>query len=155
MSGRIVIAGAGVAGATAARTLRAEGYTGRIVLVGAEHHAPYRRPMVSKDLLAGVRGLDRCLLEPERYWAEDDIDLRVATTVADIDVDRGRVWLSDGESLALSRGALVGAVTIGRSADIRAARKLIATGAVRTSSDWADESLDLAQPVDIPAHARR
>ncbi|WP_216893832.1 NAD(P)/FAD-dependent oxidoreductase [Nocardia alni] len=99
MSGRIVIAGAGVAGATAARTLRAEGYTGRIVLVGAEHHPPYRRPMVSKDLLAGARGLDRCLLEPERYWAQHDIDLRVATTVADIDTGRGRVWLSDGESL--------------------------------------------------------
>ncbi len=99
MSGRIVIAGAGVAGATAARTLRSGGYTGRIVLVGAEHHAPYRRPMVSKDLLAGARGIDRCLLEPESYWAQDDIDLRMATTVADIDTGRGRVRLSDGESL--------------------------------------------------------
>jgi 3-phenylpropionate/trans-cinnamate dioxygenase ferredoxin reductase subunit len=99
MTDRIVIAGAGAAGATAARTLRAEGYTGRIVLVGAEHHGPYRRPMVSKDLLAGTRALDRCLLEPEKYWAEADIELRVATTVADLDIDRRRVWLSTGEAL--------------------------------------------------------
>ncbi len=99
MTGRIVIAGAGPAGATAARTLRAEGYTGRIVLVGAEHHGPYRRPMVSKDLLAGTRKFDRCLLEPENYWAEGDIDLRTATMVADIDTDRRRLWLSTGEAL--------------------------------------------------------
>ena len=89
MTDRIVIAGAGAAGATAARTLRAEGYTGAIVLVGAEHHGPYRRPMVSKDLLAGTREIDRCLLEPEKSWAERDIELRVATRVADIDTDRG------------------------------------------------------------------
>ncbi|WP_067670434.1 NAD(P)/FAD-dependent oxidoreductase [Nocardia miyunensis] len=99
MTDRIVIAGAGPAGATAARTLRAEGYTGRIVLVGAEHHGPYRRPMVSKDLLDGTREIDRCLLEPEKYWAESDIELRVATMVADIDTDRRRLWLSTGESL--------------------------------------------------------
>ncbi|WP_067892750.1 NAD(P)/FAD-dependent oxidoreductase [Nocardia vaccinii] len=99
MTNRIVIAGAGPAGATAARTLRAEGYTGRIVLVGAEHHGPYRRPMVSKDLLAGTREIDRCLLEPEKFWAESDIELRVATRVADIDIDRRRLWLSTGEPL--------------------------------------------------------
>lgn len=99
MTDRIVIAGAGAAGATAARTLRAEGYTGAIVLVGAEHHGPYRRPMVSKDLLAGTREIDRCLLEPEKSWAERDIELRVATRVADIDTDRRRLWLSTGEPL--------------------------------------------------------
>ncbi|MGF6888820.1 3-phenylpropionate/trans-cinnamate dioxygenase ferredoxin reductase subunit [Nocardia sp. GAS34] len=99
MSRRIVIAGAGVAGATAAKTLRAAGYTGRIVLVGAEHHGPYRRPMVSKDLLANPDAAARSLLESEGSWAERDIDLRLATTVADIDTDRRRVWLSNGEAL--------------------------------------------------------
>ncbi|WP_194818364.1 NAD(P)/FAD-dependent oxidoreductase [Nocardia sp. XZ_19_385] len=99
MTGQIVIAGAGVAGATAARTLRDAGYSGRIVLVGAESHAPYRRPMVSKDLLAGTRDVGRCLLEPETYWAGNGIELRVATTVTDIDTDHGRVWLSSGEAL--------------------------------------------------------
>ncbi|MQY19661.1 NAD(P)/FAD-dependent oxidoreductase [Nocardia macrotermitis] len=99
MTDRIVIAGAGPTGATAARTLRAEGYTGRIVLVGAERHGPYRRPMVSKDLLAGTREIERCLLEPEKYWYDSDIELRLATRVVDIDTDRRRLWLSSGESL--------------------------------------------------------
>lgn len=103
MSGRIVIAGAGVAGATAARTLRGAGYAGRIVLVGSEHHGPYRRPMVSKDLLADPGAAARGLLESEGYWAAHDIELRLATTVCDIDVDRARVWLSDGDALDYDR----------------------------------------------------
>ncbi|MEV0248608.1 FAD-dependent oxidoreductase [Nocardia sp. NPDC050712] len=103
MTERIVIVGAGVTGATAARTLRASGYHGEIVLVGAEEHAPYRRPMVSKDLLAGTRALERCLLESESYWAEHQIELRVGTTATDIDTGRARIWLSDGASLDYDR----------------------------------------------------
>ncbi|MEV6279305.1 FAD-dependent oxidoreductase [Nocardia sp. NPDC051832] len=142
MTGQIVIAGAGVAGATAARTLRTAGYTGRIVLVGAEDCAPYRRPMVSKDLLAGTRTADRSFLEPEKHWAENDIDLRLATTVTDIDTERGRVWLSDGavlgyDSLLLATGARarrleqhppVRVRTLRGVADIAALREAIETG---------------------------
>ena len=43
----IVIAGAGLAGATAARTLRAEGYAGNITIAGTEQHPPYLRPPLS------------------------------------------------------------------------------------------------------------
>ncbi|MFC9894696.1 NAD(P)/FAD-dependent oxidoreductase [Nocardia sp. NPDC127579] len=142
MTGQIVIVGAGVAGATAARTLRSSGYTGRIVLVGAEQHAPYRRPMVSKDLLAGTRELERCLLESESYWAGSDIELRVGTTVTDLCTDRGRVCLSTGESLGydsllLATGARARRLehhpplrvrTLRGVADIAALRAAIATG---------------------------
>ena len=44
------IVGGGLAAASAADTLRQEGFTGRIVLVGAEPHLPYERPPLSKDL---------------------------------------------------------------------------------------------------------
>lgn len=110
MSGRIVIVGAGVAGATAAHTLRREGYTGEIVLAGAEPTMPYRRPAVSKELLAGTASLERTLLKPVKFWADNAIDLRAATRVDAIDTDRASVQLSTGEdlgydSLLLATGA--------------------------------------------------
>ncbi|MFE3759877.1 NAD(P)/FAD-dependent oxidoreductase [Nocardia tengchongensis] len=110
MSGRIVIVGAGVAGATAARTLRNEGYTGEIVLLGAESALPYRRPMVSKELLAGTVEERRSLLQPADFWAANDIDLRIGSPVESIDPGPGLVWLTDGtaigyDSLLLATGA--------------------------------------------------
>ena len=48
-----VIVGASLAGGKAAEALRAEGFTGRVVLVGAEPARPYERPPLSKDLLLG------------------------------------------------------------------------------------------------------
>ncbi|MFE2958214.1 NAD(P)/FAD-dependent oxidoreductase [Nocardia tengchongensis] len=110
MSGRIVIVGAGVAGATAARTLRNEGYTGEIVLLGAESALPYRRPMVSKELLAGTVEERRSLLQPADFWAANDIDLRIGAPVESIDPGPGLVWLADGtaigyDTLLLATGA--------------------------------------------------
>lgn len=48
---RIVVAGAGLAGLAAAQELRRNGFTGEVVMVGAEPHLPYRRPPLSKDFL--------------------------------------------------------------------------------------------------------
>ncbi|MGI5166208.1 NAD(P)/FAD-dependent oxidoreductase [Spirillospora sp. CA-253888] len=50
---RIVIAGASLAGLRAAQSLRAEGFTGDLILVGAEPHRPYNRPPLSKSVLTG------------------------------------------------------------------------------------------------------
>lgn len=110
MSGRIVIVGTGVAGATAAQTLRREGYAGEIVLVGAEPNLPYRRPAVSKELLAGTTSFDRAMLKPAKFWADNAIDLRSATLVLVVDTDSATVQLSTGEvlgydSLLLATGA--------------------------------------------------
>ncbi len=52
-SARIVIVGAGLAGAKTAEALRAEGFDGSITLIGDEHHLPYERPPLSKGYLAG------------------------------------------------------------------------------------------------------
>ena len=51
----VLIVGAGLAGARAAETLRAEGFDGRVLLVGEEPVAPYERPALSKEFLAGTR----------------------------------------------------------------------------------------------------
>jgi NADPH-dependent 2,4-dienoyl-CoA reductase/sulfur reductase-like enzyme len=50
---QVVVVGAGVAGTRAAETLRQDGYDGALTIVGAERHAPYHRPPLSKKLLTG------------------------------------------------------------------------------------------------------
>ena len=50
---RIVIAGAGHAGGSAAAFLRQYGWKGAITLIGEEPNAPYQRPPLSKAWLKG------------------------------------------------------------------------------------------------------
>lgn len=94
-----VIVGSGVAGATAALTLRTERHHGRITLVGSEPEAPYRRPPLSKDVLRGTVKSERIRLKPEAYWSEHAIDLRTGTTVTAVDTDAATVTLAGGEVL--------------------------------------------------------
>ena len=63
----MVIIGAGLTGATAAATLREEGFTGPVVLVGAEGQAPYLRPPLSKGFLAGKESEESLLPYPEKW----------------------------------------------------------------------------------------
>jgi len=51
--GRVVIAGAGLAGLRAAEELRARGYPGGIIMIGAERRPPYDRPPLTKKFMTG------------------------------------------------------------------------------------------------------
>jgi 3-phenylpropionate/trans-cinnamate dioxygenase ferredoxin reductase component len=82
--GKVVIVGAGLAGSRCAETLRALGFDGRVVLVGEEGRAPYERPCLSKDFLAGAR--ENVLLRGEEYWAERDIELVLGRRIESIDL---------------------------------------------------------------------
>ncbi len=99
----IVIIGAGQAGGWAARTLRSEGFTGRLVLIGDETHPPYERPPLSKAVLAGeVAPASTWLLKPEAFEAlrpEWWADIRV------VRIDRGAKCLemSNGERLCYDK----------------------------------------------------
>lgn len=108
MSG-VLIVGAGLAGARCAETLRAEGYEGRIVLAGEEPVAPYERPALSKELLAGARGLRDLFIRPPGSFAEADIELRLGVRIERIDVERRLAWARGKElhwhSLVLATGA--------------------------------------------------
>lgn len=95
-----VVVGTGVAGATAALTLRNEGYQGRITLIGSEPEAPYRRPPLSKDVLRGTVKSEGIRLKPDAYWSEHAIDLRTGTTVTAVDTDAATVTLAGGEVLS-------------------------------------------------------
>jgi 3-phenylpropionate/trans-cinnamate dioxygenase ferredoxin reductase subunit len=90
----MVIVGASLAGAKAAETLREEGFTGRVVLVGEERLRPYERPPLSKGLLLGSAGPDEPFLHDESWYGEHDIELRLGAPVTAI--DRGAKVLTIG-----------------------------------------------------------
>jgi len=60
----ILLIGGGIAGATAAATLRAEGFEGSVLLVGRELDEPYHRPPVSKGYLQGAESRADALVRP-------------------------------------------------------------------------------------------
>lgn len=95
-----VIVGAGQAGAWIARTLRAEGFDGRIVLIGREPHLPYERPPLSKDVLRGKAGADTArLLSPEAAEA-NRIEVWTGTLATEIDRRQRIVRCADGGSVS-------------------------------------------------------
>jgi NADPH-dependent 2,4-dienoyl-CoA reductase/sulfur reductase-like enzyme/nitrite reductase/ring-hydroxylating ferredoxin subunit len=101
----IVIIGAGAAGDAAADMLRRQRYDGPITIIGADTAAPYDRPNISKDYLAGTAPEDWIPLRPADFHTERKIDLRLQRSAVAIDTAASRVTLDDGS--ALSFGALL------------------------------------------------
>ncbi|WP_131767401.1 NAD(P)/FAD-dependent oxidoreductase [Candidatus Protofrankia californiensis] len=98
-SSTVIVVGAGQAGCQVASSLREEGFTGRIVLVGAEAHLPYQRPPLSKGHLTGKASRDALWLRPESWFGEQGIEVRTSTRAKHLDTDGRRVLLQDGEAL--------------------------------------------------------
>jgi 3-phenylpropionate/trans-cinnamate dioxygenase ferredoxin reductase subunit len=101
--GRIVIAGAGFAGAKAAEGLREEGFEGELVLLGAEGELPYERPPLSKGYLRGEEAKEAAQVHPADYYREAGIDLRTDASVASIDAGARRVVLEAGGEIGFDR----------------------------------------------------
>jgi NADPH-dependent 2,4-dienoyl-CoA reductase/sulfur reductase-like enzyme/nitrite reductase/ring-hydroxylating ferredoxin subunit len=107
---RIVIVGGGAAGDSAAETLRREGFGGAITVVDPDRDAPYDRPNLSKDYLAGNAPEDWLPLHLPDFYQERDIELRRGPRVASIDPGARRIRLDDGtdlpwDALLLATGA--------------------------------------------------
>ncbi|MDA0186489.1 MAG: FAD-dependent oxidoreductase [Proteobacteria bacterium] len=107
---KIVVIGAGQAGAACVAKLRALGFAGQITLIGEEPVPPYQRPPLSKAYLLGEVGLERLLLRPESYYAEAGIDLRLGQPVQGIDTDARQVAFGDAtipyDALVLTTGSV-------------------------------------------------
>ncbi|MFI0967817.1 NAD(P)/FAD-dependent oxidoreductase [Streptomyces sp. NPDC021080] len=104
----VAVVGASLAGLSAARSLRRQGYDGRLVVIGDELHRPYDRPPLSKEFLAGTLG------EADLSLEADDEDLRAE-------------WLLGARATGLDR---VGrAVRLADGREVRADGIVIATGA--------------------------
>ncbi|MFJ7623582.1 NAD(P)/FAD-dependent oxidoreductase, partial [Rhodococcus erythropolis] len=104
-SQRAIIVGASHAGAQLAASLRQEGWTGDIVLIGNESATPYQRPPLSKAYLAGKCVLDDIAIRSTDFYSKQGIQLLNAQVEA-IARSEGNVVLDTGEKLAYDKLAL-------------------------------------------------
>ncbi|MFI7672785.1 NAD(P)/FAD-dependent oxidoreductase [Actinophytocola sp. NPDC049390] len=93
---RYVLVGGGVAATATAAALRRRGFDGEIVLVSDEPDAPYERPPLSKDVLAGG---DVVPARTPEWYADNDVRLRLSTRATAVDTAARTVRLGDGDDL--------------------------------------------------------
>ena len=97
------IVGGGLAAAEAAKTLRAEGFEGRLVIVADELHLPYERPALSKEFLRGEAGQEKLFAQRPEFYEQERIELLTGTRAVGLD-PRGRsLTLDDGHIVRFDR----------------------------------------------------
>jgi len=106
MTDRIVVIGAGQAGASLVAKLHELGFEGPLTLIGNEPMPPYQRPPLSKKFLLGEMEEARLYLRRSDFYAERNIDLRTDTVVGSIDRAAREVVLASGERLVYDKLAL-------------------------------------------------
>ncbi len=110
----ILIVGAGECGARAAQALREEGFAGPVTLIGAEPHAPYERPPLSKSALTDeAKPTPRTIVSGEKL-AELDIHFSHGIGATAIDRAKHQIVLANGDRLAYSRLLLATGATARR-----------------------------------------
>ena len=128
-----VIVGASLTGATAAATLRDEGFDGRVVLVGAEPVPPYERPPLSKEFLRGEQPFEEQYVRDEAWYADQDVETRFGARAVQLDVAGREVVLAGGERIAHD-GLLVATGSRNRRLDVPGA-SLPGVSDLRTVAD--------------------
>lgn len=108
-SDRIVVVGGGPGGFSTARAYRQAGGRGQVILISAESYPPYNRPPLTKEYLRDEIERDQLPIESAEWFEENNVELRLATTVKSLDRDRRVVETEDGEvlydSLVLATGS--------------------------------------------------
>ena len=100
---RFVVVGASLAGATAAATLREEGFDGEVVLIGAEPTFPYERPPLSKTFLRGESTMQEAMVRPEAFYADNRIETRFGTTAIGLDATENSLMLAGGDPVSFDK----------------------------------------------------
>jgi 3-phenylpropionate/trans-cinnamate dioxygenase ferredoxin reductase subunit len=98
-SSTFAIVGGGLAGAKAAEALRDNDFDGHIVMFAAEEHLPYERPPLSKEYLAGKKGLTDFTANPSAWYRDHHVELQLGTEVSAVDPSAHTVSLPDGSTL--------------------------------------------------------
>ena len=107
----IVIVGASLAGLTCAQSLRAEGYTKKITLIGAEKHLPYNRPPLSKQVLSGKWQAAQTNIDSPEKFEELQLDFLIGEDALELNIASKEVRTSKRslsfEDLIIATGASV------------------------------------------------
>jgi NADPH-dependent 2,4-dienoyl-CoA reductase/sulfur reductase-like enzyme len=134
--GRVVVVGTSVGGIRTGQALRATGYTGEVVLVGAEDVAPYDKPPLSKQVLVGAQtAADIPLLGPDG-WAGAGLTPMLGRAAVRLDPVGKQVILSDGEpvdydAVVLATGAEPRSIPAPEGSLVRTVRELRDSEAIR------------------------
>ncbi len=101
-----IIIGASHAGAQLATSLRKEGWTGRILVLGDEPIQPYHRPPLSKALLMGEKTADQIEIFKPAVYEKANVEFRLNVRVEKIDRAGRKLFLQNGETLSYDKLAL-------------------------------------------------
>lgn len=99
----VAIVGAGVAGLTAAETLRELGYDGALTVYGSEAAAPYDRPTLSKSFLLADDPAEPPPLRPEGAFEALDVAFECGVEVTALDAGRRTLTTAAGDQVAYGR----------------------------------------------------
>lgn len=103
MDETIIVVGAGQAGSWSALTVRAEGFHGRVILIGEEPYPPYERPPLSKKLLVANEDFEHAFLHGKNHYADQRIELRLGCCVDRIDRTERQIRLSNSDVFSYDR----------------------------------------------------
>jgi NADPH-dependent 2,4-dienoyl-CoA reductase/sulfur reductase-like enzyme/nitrite reductase/ring-hydroxylating ferredoxin subunit len=99
----VVIVGTGAAGLAAALMLRRAGYHHRLTMVGGEPDAPYDRPNLSKDYLAGTAPEEWLPLRSDHFYRDQGIELVLGAAAVKLDPQQNKLTLAGGRELTFDR----------------------------------------------------
>ncbi|MFI1865285.1 NAD(P)/FAD-dependent oxidoreductase [Streptomyces jumonjinensis] len=105
MTDRVVIVGGGIAGVSTAAALRAGGFDGDLTLVDADEF-PYDRPPLSKEFLAGAKGVEQLALQPQQWYDDQRVRLINRAVVTALRPGDGAIELMDGHLVHADRVVL-------------------------------------------------
>ncbi|HEU4978746.1 MAG TPA: FAD-dependent oxidoreductase [Solirubrobacteraceae bacterium] len=112
----ILLVGGGIASATAARTLREEGFAGSVVLASRELDPPYHRPPASKGYLTGAEAREDALIVPPGWWEEAGVELLTRTSVLELDCAARTAQLSSREEIGFGQALVATGAMVRRLA---------------------------------------
>src|SRR5512135_926141 len=112
-----IIAGGGLAGASAVEGIREMDGSGSVLLIGNEAHLPYHRPPLSKQLWLGKKKVEEIFIQDRQFYEKSNVMLSLGTEVAGIEPDKRTVRSADGKTyhfgkLLLATGGMPRRLTV-------------------------------------------
>ncbi len=99
----LLIIGAGQSAIQCISTLKKEGYSGSITLVGEEEHLPYQRPPLSKGFLEDSIGKERLYFKKLEFFTENKVQLYLGLSAKKLEIDNQKIYLSDNSELEFDK----------------------------------------------------